>query len=305
MTLIIAKIVNDDIQIISDTKITDVFLGSQNPLLGQLKTVLLNPYISISFSGLPDYVNDVLEPFYKSEFPDFNSILVVNSILIKCLEINRKSENLTNFIICYLHQNKPKIFRISNYQIEPNLKTAWIGDIIGFNKYQEYYHSLEKIIEFDKMEDAFEKVINDSSVETVGDFVIRVANERDKSDEIEFLNYQINRIRYFGPYNFVNIDNEKFMVKHASSQKGGYGFSLFRSCDPQRPAIGFHFHVGGFGLIFFPKLNYTNGAIIQNQPDGEAFAMEIKNKYGFDVHGLLVSKKGLSFKHINTSACYK
>lgn len=301
MTLVIAKIVGDDIQIISDTKISDISLGSQNPLYGQLKTILLNPYISISFSGLPDYVQEVLEPFYHKKYPNSNSILVVNSILIKCLEINRKSDNLTNFIICITYQNQPKIYRISNYQIEQNLTTAWIGDIIGFNKYQEFYHLSDKITEFEKMEDAFEKVVDDSSVETVGDFTIRVSNEEDRSGKIQFLNYQINRIRYFGPYEFVQVDNEKFMMKHSSSEKGGFGFSLFRSCNPQTPAIGFHFHVGSFGLLFFPTFNYTNGIVMLNQSDGAMFAEEIKNKYGFDVHGLLVAENGLSFKHINTS----
>lgn len=300
MTLVIAKIVEDNIQIISDTKISDIYLGSQNPLHGQLKTILLNPYISISFSGLPDYVQEVLEPFYKNEFPNFNSILVVNSILFKCLEVNRKSNNRTNFIVCVMYQNQPRIFRISNSQIEQNLKTAWIGDIVGFNKYQEYYHLSNKTTEFDKMEDAFDKVIDDNSVETVGDFTIRLANEVDESGQVQFLNYQINRIRYFGPYEFVEVGKGNFMMKHSSPQKGGYGFSLFRSCNPQTPAIGLHFHVGSFGLIFFPKLNFTNGIVMLNQSDGEMFAEEVKKKYGFDVHGLLVADNGLSFKHVNT-----
>lgn len=301
MTLVVAKIVEDDIQIMSDTKISDIYLGSQNPLFGQLKTVLLNPYITISFSGLPDYVKDVLQPFYQKKFPNSNSILVVNSILFKCLEVNKKSDNLINFIVCIMYQNKPKIFRISNYKIEHNLKTAWIGDIIGFNKYQEHYHSSEKINEFEKMENAFEKVVEDNSVETVGDFVIRVTNEVDKSETIQFLNYQINRISYFGPYEFVQFEPGKFMMKHSNSEKGGFGYSLFRSCDPQKPAIGFHFHVGNFGLIFFPELNSTNGIVLLNQSDGEKFAEEVKKKYGFDIHGLLVADNGKSFKHINTS----
>jgi len=251
MTLVIAKIVNDDIQIISDTKITDIFLGSQNPLLGQLKTVLLNPYISISFSGLPSYAQEVLQAFYLQELPNYNSILVVNSILLKCLEINRKSGNLTNFILCFIYQNKPHIYKIANSQIEQNLKNAWIGDIKGFNKYQEHYHQSIKLKEFDKMEEAFDKVVDDSTIETVGDFTIRVGNESDRSDEVQYLNYQINRIRYCGPYDFVEFEHGKFMMKHTTVEKGGYGFSLFRSFDPQIPAIGFIFMLVILDLYFF------------------------------------------------------
>ena len=194
--------------------LTDLYLESQNSLLGQLRTVLLNPYISISFSGLPDYVQEVLEPFYQKKYPNSNSIRVVDSILFKCLDINRKSDNLTNFIICVLFQNQPKIFRVTNYQIEQNLSTAWIGDKLGFNKYQEYYHSSNKAKPFDKMEEAFDKVVDDNAIETVGDFVIRVSNEEDTTGEIQILNYQINRISYCGPYDFVQVDKGTFMMKH-------------------------------------------------------------------------------------------
>ncbi len=301
MTLVIAKIFEDNIQIISDTKISDIYLGSQNPLSGQLKTVILNPHISISFSGLPGYVEEVLEPFYQKKYPNSNSIVVVNSILFKCLEVNIKSDNLTNFIVCVMFQNKPTIFRISNGKIEQNLKNAWIGDKVGFNKYQEYYHSSNEIDEFGKMITAFEKVVDDSSVETVGDFVIRIANEFYKSGLVQLLNYQINKIRYFGPYDFLEFETGKFMIRHSNSEKGGFGYSLIRSCNPQKPAIGFHFHVGKFGLLFFPELNYTNGIVMLNQSDGEKFAIEIKKKYDFDVHGLLAVENGLAFEHINTS----
>lgn len=52
MTLVVAKIIGKEVQILADTKIYDKSLGSQNPLTGQLKTIILNPYISLSFSGL-------------------------------------------------------------------------------------------------------------------------------------------------------------------------------------------------------------------------------------------------------------
>ncbi|WP_017495749.1 hypothetical protein [Flavobacterium sp. WG21] len=301
MTLVVAKIIDNDIQIVSDTKITDLFLGSQNPLLGQLKTIILNPYISISFSGLPDYAQEVLKSFYQGELANSNSILVINSLVVKCLEINRKSSNKTNFILCYIYNNQPKIYKISNYQIEQNLKNAWIGDIIGFTKYQQYYHTSEITNELDKMEDAFEKVIEDNSVETVGDFIIRVANESNSTGETQYLNYQINRIKYFGPVEFLDMGSGKFMMKHATPESGGYGISLLRSFNPQTPAIGIHFHVGNFGLLFFPQHSYSNGIIFRNQSDGEKFAEEIKNQFGFDVQGLLVTEKGLAFKHVNTS----
>ncbi|BDU25165.1 hypothetical protein [Flavobacterium sp. GSB-24] len=295
MTLVIAKIIEDDIQIISDTKITDIFLGSQNPLKGQLKTVILNPYISISFSGLPDYAEEVLQSYYKKE------LLNLNSLLIKCLEINRKSHDKTNFIVCTINRNQPKIYKVTNYQIEQNLKNAWIGDKIGFSKYQEYYHNSSKSQDFEKMENAFEKVIDDEKVETVGDFMVRVTNEADASATVNYLNYQINRICYVGPYEFVNTEPDKFMIKNASSEKGGFGISFLRSFDPQTPAFGIHFHVGNFGLLFFPKCNYSNGIVFQNQTDGEKFAEEIKRQFGFDVQGLLISEDGLSYKNINTS----
>jgi hypothetical protein len=150
------------------------------------------------------------------------------------------------------------------------------------------------------MEDAFKMVVENEEVETVGDFVIRVTNELDATGKIQFLGYQTNRLTYFGPYDFIKLHN-KFFIKHAKSESGGYGFSYFRSFNPQTPAIAFHFHVGNFGLVFFPSKKFTSGEIFKNQMNGLQFAQEVKKKFGFDVQGMGITEDGLAFEHINTS----
>ena len=52
MSLIVARIVEDNIYIESDSKITDDRLVRSDPLCGLLKTLILNPVICISFAGI-------------------------------------------------------------------------------------------------------------------------------------------------------------------------------------------------------------------------------------------------------------
>lgn len=294
MTLVIAKIIRDDIQIISDTKITDIYFGSENPLKGQLKTIILTPFITLSFSGNPEYAKDILKLFYNGQILNFQMLT------IKCFEKNRESGNQTHFLICNYNKNIPYIFKIANYQIEQNLKTAWIGDKIGFNKYQEYYHTSESISEFDKMENSFNAVVKNDKIKTIGDFVIRVKNEIDSNtNTIKFFNYQINRINLFGPYEFEKLDNN-IIIKTAIAEKGGYGISFLRSLNPQIPAFAIFFNTGKFGLLFFPFKYLSNGKLYKDLKNGEDFAIKIKSEFGFEVQGLIVDENNSSYKNFVT-----
>jgi len=294
MTLVIAKIIKGDIQIISDTKITDIYLGRENPLKAQLKTIILTPFITLSFSGNPLYAKDILKLFYNGQILNFKMLIT------KCLEKNRESGNQTHFLICNYNKNTPSIFKIANYQIEQNLKTAWIGDKIGFNKYQEYYHTSEVISEFDKMENSFNAVVKNDKIETIGDFIIRVENEIDIStNAIKFFNYQINRISLFGPYEFEKCNNN-VIIKTAIAEKGGYGISFLRSLNPQIPAFAIFFNIGKFGLLFFPFKYLSDGKLYKGLKDGEDFAIKIKAEFGFEVQGLIVDENNLSYKNFIT-----
>lgn len=289
MTLIIAKIVKDDIQIISDTKITDIYLGTEHPLKGQLKTIILTPFITLSFSGNPEYAQDILKLFYSRQISN------IQTLIIKCLEKNRESGDQTHFLVCNYNQNIPSIFKIANYQIEQNLKNAWIGDKIGFNKYQEYYHTSESITDFQRMENAFDNVVKNDTIETIGDFTIRVQNELDsKTNSIKFFNYQINRINLFGPYEFENNGNG-IIIKTAMAKKGGYGISFLRSLNPQVPAFAIFFNVGKLGLLFFPFKYYSNGKIYKNLKNGEEFAFKIKSEFGIEIQGLIPDENNSSY----------
>lgn len=294
MTLVVAKIVKDDIQIISDTKITNIYLGAEHPLNGQLKTIILTPFITLSFSGNPKYAQDILKLFYSGH------ILNIQILIIKCLEKNRESGDQTHFLICHYNQNTPSIFKIANYQIEQNLKNAWIGDKIGFNKYQEYYHTSESILDFERMENAFNTVVKNDAIETIGDFSIRVQSELGPTtNSIKFFNYQINRINLFGPYEFENNDNV-VIIKTATAKKGGYGISFLRSLNLQVPAFAIFFNVGKFGLLFFPLKYYSNGKVYKNLKNAEEFAFKIKSEFGFEVQGLIPDENNSYYKNFVT-----
>lgn len=152
---------------------------------------------------------------------------------------------------------------------------------------------------FNKMEKAFEMVMENEEIETVGDFYIRLTNES-SIDNVEYLAYQINRINYVGPYDIINITDKVFMIKNSSAEKGGYGVSLLRSFNPQIPAIAFYFHVGKFGFLFVPSQKLSEGEVFIDQDNGKSFAYKIEEKYGIDMQGLVLTDNMLGYENINT-----
>ena len=60
MTIVIGRIIDNDIYIESDSRITDFRLVQTNLLTGLLKTIILNPFLCLSFAGFVEYAEKAL-----------------------------------------------------------------------------------------------------------------------------------------------------------------------------------------------------------------------------------------------------
>lgn len=301
MTLIVAKIVKENVQILSDTQITDVSLErSTNPLQGKLKSIIVNPFTSISFSGNIGYAEGLLRFIYR------NNISNIRAIIESALSANIHSDDNTHFIICYLHNNEPKLIVIRNRKVE-DVKAAYIGDSIAYKKYREFYEFSAKSAEFDKMLSAFEMVVADESKETytVGQFVTRIETESAANVPLNFLGYQVNQIKIIGKQEFIEKFKGNFFIRNANSNEGGYCFSFLRGFQPNNPAYAIHFHVGGYGILFYPAIDYGQKEhctpTIIYEPDGTKFAYAIKERYNLEIQGLVVAGNGFGYQLINTA----
>jgi hypothetical protein len=292
MTLIVSRIEKKQIKIISDSKITDKNAVRNNPLLGNLKSFILSPQLSVSFAGNVFFAEKFLSIYYSKK------IRTLQELKICCLALNNESNDETDFLIASL-TDKPNLHKISGRKIIDNLENAWIGDKIGFEKYQESFHNdkSENNV-FTKMNSAFKKVIEDEQIESISDFQIEIDTVYQESLNADFFIYAMNMSMNFAPQTLSFKSGERKSIPFGGAEIGGFGSSYLRSIDFLKPAIAIHFPQGKFGVLFCPLINY-NKAIVIKEDDGENFANFIKEKYGVHLEGL-VSANGNAIKLIVT-----
>lgn len=290
MTLIVSRIEKNQIKIISDSKITDKNAVRNNPLTGNLKSFILTPQISVSFAGNVHYAEKFLSLYFSKKIKTFEELKFY------CLALNNESNNKTDFIIASL-VNKPTLHKISNRKISDNLQNTWIGDKLGFEKYQEAFHNKqsEKKV-FSKMTSAFEKVIADEKIESISDFQIAIDTVYHEKTNAYFFIYAMKMSMNIVPQTIKIKANEFNPILFGGPEIGGFGSSYLRSIDFLKPAVAIHFPQGKFGILFCPLLNFNKGLIIKEE-DGENFAKLVKKRYGIPLEGIVASN-GYAMKRI-------
>lgn len=279
MTLVVGRIIQSGIRVDSDSKITDpnIVSNRNNIFSGILKTIILNPNISVSYAGGVETAQKAIEELYALNTFEINK---VKSLLLK---INMESEYDTDFLIASL-ENQPLLYKISNGKIEPSNTFHWIGDINGFNLFQKEF--LPKLNSFDPKHittihsNAFEKVIENGEIESVGGFHITV--HRTKFG-LEYL-FKM-KIITGQPTSVTLIGNDTKTIPFGNAQTGAFSFSYLKSDNPFLPAIGIHFPMGNFGTLYFPKI--SRKIIFFKKVDPFEFAEIVKTEYKINLTGVV------------------
>lgn len=279
MTLVVGRIVQGRIRIDSDSKITDpkIVDNRNNIFSGLLKTIILNPNISVSYSGGVETAQKAIEELYKLNSFDINS---VKSLLLK---INTENNYETDFLIASL-ENQPLLYKISNGKIEPSNSSLWIGDIDGFNLFQsEYLPNLKSIDPndiFSTHSDAFDKVINSKKVESVGGFHITVHRTKFGLEYLTKMGISIGQ-----PTSITLSGNECKPIPFGNAQTGAFSYSYLKSENPFSPAIGIHFPMGNFGTLYYPKVKRE--IIIFKNVNPFEFVENVNNEYKIRLTGMV------------------
>jgi hypothetical protein len=295
MTLIVGKIKNNLIRLVSDSKITDENSVRNNALLGNLKLFIINPTTCLGFSGNTYFAEKLFEEVYS------NKIKKINELLYRCQMLNLESNDKTFFCVAIL-QPKAQLIKIYNRKVETNQENIWIGDKLGFEKYQQSFHENKTVSnEFSKMESAFEAVINDEKIPTVSDFQISVETVFSEQLKTNYFQYTLKTSISIAPYSFTiqaTSGKPTFVpVIQGNAENGSYGICYLRSLNPFIPAVAIHFSHGNFGVLFCPMINLNNGIMFKDQQDGEDFANEVKKIYKITLQGMVPKKDG-SIKHV-------
>jgi hypothetical protein len=282
MTLVVARIVEDNIFIESDSKVTDERLVRDNPLCGLLKTFILHPFVSVSFAGNISFAECALKKFFEQKINDINILLTM------LRDINIESGNSTDFLVATIIGKVPQLFKVSDGAVENNIVNAWIGDIDGFKVYQREYHSAPENSETkDKMKLAFKAVIDSTELNTIGDFHISTS-----------LDYRIEPSHPVFLHELkINIDiTESQLIKIeekgrpksvplGSREGGSHGISYLSTASPDFHGVAIHYTHGEFGLLFCPQLSFKG--ILLKDINGRDFVDKIKADYNVPLRGFI------------------
>lgn len=258
MTLVVGRIEGKNIFIESDSKISDENLAKHNPLYGMLKTIIISPFLCISFaSNNINFVEDALKSFFEKTDWSADKLSNIDTLLNMLLAVNKKSNNTTDFALASITNGEPMLFKISNGIIERGITHFWLGNINGFNIYQREYLSLDENISIEqKMQLAFEKVINEPSLTDIGDFHISTYVE-EKIASIPVFLYRIKVISIMTESSLITFNkaNESVPVPIIGTAAGGsFAISYFTTVTPNFHGVAIHFFQGNLGVLFCPQL---------------------------------------------------
>lgn len=282
MTLVVARIIEDEIFVISDTKITDPNEIVNNPLTRAIKAIIIHPNIFIAYAGDFEVAKSALSCIYNliDSQPDF-SVVELLKILF---DSHRESKGETDYIIGLINYFKPELIRITNGEIESNLNATWIGKKEGYSLYQEHYHNFlaSGNSQIASMQDAFTMVIENESIPEVGNYTISIETNKDIDKECCFLLYSINIVNYSG---IVHCKGSKEFapLTLGSPESGAYSLSYFGSINPNKYAVALYFPHGEFGVLFYPRINLDG--IIYKKVTAEQFTSKIIEEFDIPLRG--------------------
>ncbi|WP_291138267.1 hypothetical protein [Flavobacterium sp. UBA7663] len=298
MSIIIAKIENNQCLFLSDTKVSinngDKSITGENKLRmspdqGVLKIHILNPKICIAYAGNVELSANIIQSLIKTKPALFIDTIkhIQNTLILE----NDPSE----FIVCLVSDiNKPSLFKIdkNNYELG---STFWIGEKEAFNEFQSFFLKPEnkhKSI-LNNSSTSFSQMINNTNIDTIGDFIISASYDT-------FLNafqYEI-RSEVFGGNKTTTIKQGKTQkLSEGTVQDGSFIVSNLISNNPNKQAICLYFAKGKTGYLYIPisEESKTVKPIKYTNVNREELNNIVLNDYGIKLIGYEINDGIIKF----------
>ncbi len=283
MTLVVARIEGDNIYIESDSKITDDRAVRSSPLCGLLKTLILHPFVSVSFAGNVHYAEQAINRFIQNN--RFDNIYPLIQLLINA---NIESGNTVDFIVATINGRIPRLYKITNGILEQDISNAWIGDYDGFAVYQREFITQDESLDVkDRMRNSFGAVVKDSSIETIGDFHMSTSIDSDiNPNHPVFLHSLKVEIEVTEPQTIEFEEKGEWRAIPLGTTAGGsHGISYLVTVSPEFHGVAIHFTHGNFGVLFCPQISFNSITI--NNVNGNEFVDRIRDQYEIPLRGLI------------------
>lgn len=283
MSLIVARQIDDEVRIISDTKMMNYQALRQIPLDGGLKCIVISPTCCVSFSGNVRIAELALTPVMR------NMSWSRQEITSHLLKQHRECGCKTDFIVAVVDE-AVGIDRISDGLLEEGLPSTWIGEHEAFAAYQANYHLEsrprpsepfleERFLIAGRMNDAFAAVVADPSIRSVDDFTICVTSWPAQEDGFRYL----SRAAGSG-FKTVTLTTEPTSLFRTLGAEGGsYNYSLLVPTSAGIGAVAVHIREARLGALFWPSRSWKS-IPIRGVNVGE-FVDAIRNQFGIAVDG--------------------
>jgi len=249
MSLVVARVIDDEIRIISDTKIMDS--GALHPTLldGGLKCITISPTCCVCFAGNVAVAEEALAPILNRTMQDRQQIAT------HLLQHHKAARGETDFIVASA-ETCVAIDRIAEDKLEANIKVAWIGDHSAFSAYQSQYHARDRVsIAPDErfriatqMNDAFKAVIECGQNPAVGDFQVSVTSKPAEDDGFRYL----PRHGAFGFQPVAMTTTPTSLLRSLGVEGGSFSFTVLVPKTAGLGALAVHLREGKVGALFYP-----------------------------------------------------
>lgn len=295
MSIIIAKIDNNQCLFLSDTKVSinngDRSVTGNNkirmlPNEGVLKIHILNPKICIAFAGNVEDSTEIINELTKLK-P--NSVEETLSFLKT--KLNQKHDDSEFIISLILNDNMPKLYKVDKNKIEEG-KTFWIGEYEAFKEFQSINSTSNKETILSKASDSFIKLLAESKIKTIGDFRIS-ASIRKESNSFA---YEYNSYSEGGFKELELEAGKSTLFSEGSVDEGAFTINSLISNDIFVPAICLCFTKGNFGYLFKPisENHLSPKPIIINGTTSEIVS-KVKIDFNINLIGIEINNGKINF----------
>ncbi|MFD2600988.1 hypothetical protein [Flavobacterium suzhouense] len=286
MSFIIGKKQLRTILFFADTKVSidiidDTISGGNkmrvNPMQGILKTYILNSKLCISFAGKVENCLNIIQKCKEIELPNIPFFLQ-NELLIS-------NDDNSEFIVGISEISKTFMYKINSSTIEQG-ETFWTGEKEGFKEYQTYFHNPENYCEnkFTQAGNAFNELIQNTKVMSIGDFIVETVYEVDLNSFI-----YCERMQGFRGERVIQIKQQETTALdiQGSNEIGSFHVSNLVSRNPNKPAVAIYFQLANSGILFTPEYCLKNNGCgeIFTGSDINQFVKEIYDKYEIKIEG--------------------
>jgi hypothetical protein len=275
MTLVIAKLHSNGVNLIADWRLTrDQKRTTETPnyLNGTLKAWILHPGLCVAYAS-NDYwrAEKAIRSIGTSSYGNIDLREVLTTLQRSC-------EAGSEFLVA-TKMDGPGLWLVRNGAVHPQQDSAWIGDYAAYDKYRELLPSSvastdptapAPIAEFSRMETAFDRLLSDGNIPSVGEIAIAVVSIS--------TGFRYQTRRYLWSPDTTPSEGAQVPFRFGTAAEGAFAVVVIPA--ETEPAVGMYFPHDRLGAFFFPAQERLAQPVkFQNVTEAE-FCARVANDCG-------------------------